>query len=48
MDSGTVREGLTDEVVATLDRMVQFCRILEIEGQSDRTLGFASVRDPHG
>jgi len=48
MDSGAVREGLTDEVVATLEQMVQFCRILEIEGQGDRTLGFASVRDPHG
>lgn len=42
------REDLTDAVAEELEKLIRFCRILEIEGQGDRTLGFASVRDPHG
>ena len=39
---------LTSEVKAELEKLIKLCRILEIEGHGDRTLGFASVRDPHG
>ena len=39
---------LSAEVKKELDKLIKLCRILEIEGHGDRTLGFASVRDPHG
>ena len=48
MNSISSKHALTNEVKNQLDKLIKLCRILEIEGHGDRTLGFASVRDPHG
>ena len=47
MNSTSETPALTGEVKDQLDKLIKLCRILEIEGHGDRTLGFASVRDPH-
>jgi len=48
MDSNLETPALTEQVKVELDKLIKLCRILEIEGHGDRTLGFASIRDPHG
>jgi len=47
MNDISATPALTEEIKAELDKLIKLCRILEIEGHGDRTLGFASVRDPH-
>ena len=48
MDSTLKTSDLTEDVKCELDKLIKLCRILEIEGHGDRTLGFASIRDPNG
>ncbi len=38
----------TDEVRQSLDELARACRILEMEGHGDMTLGHLSLRDPQG
>ncbi len=48
MDSTLETPDLAQNVKFELDKLIKLCRILEIEGHGDRTLGFASIRDPNG
>ncbi len=48
MDAPVERDGLTAELNREPEQLARLCRILEIEGHGDRTLGFASLRDPNG
>lgn len=44
MDAVDVTDGLSVE----LDRLARMCRILEMEGHGDMSLGHVSMRDPEG
>ena len=44
MTSETISNALRTE----LDRLASACRILEMEGHGDMTLGHMSLRDPEG
>ncbi|HSM19968.1 MAG TPA: class II aldolase/adducin family protein [Hyphomicrobiales bacterium] len=39
---------IDDTLKASLDELAQACRVLEMEGHSDMTLGHMSLRDPGG
>ena len=39
---------MTPELQSQLDRLARACRILEMEGHGDMTLGHLCLRDPQG
>lgn len=41
-------ENMSNALRADLDKLAQACRILEMEGHGDMTLGHMSLRDPEG
>lgn len=41
-------ETMTPELAQSLDKLAYACRILEMEGHGDMTLGHLSLRDPEG